>query len=89
MNGRRRDFSCDDPTPRLESGEYGKHDGLWYCVPPGKDWFHFTGCLGDGASHHKVIEHEDGTITVNPSILITSHVGTWHGFLEKGVWREV
>ena len=33
-------------------------------------------------------EHEDGTITVTPSIVITTHVGTWHGFLERGVWRE-
>lgn len=38
--------------------------------------------------NHKVIEHEDGTITVSPSILITG-TGTWHGYLEKGIWREV
>jgi hypothetical protein len=34
---------------------------------------------------HTVVEHEDGTITVTPSI-VTS---TWHGWLEKGVWRSV
>lgn len=43
---------------------------------------------------HTITEHEDGTITVAPSILIyTSHdhgktrIELWHGFLERGVWR--
>ena len=35
---------------------------------------------------HTVTEHEDGTITVSPSILDPSP-GGWHGFLERGVWR--
>lgn len=40
---------------------------------------------------HSVEEHEDGTITVSPSILCTKtdHGHDWHGFLERGVWREV
>ena len=38
--------------------------------------------------NHKIIEHEDGTITASPSILITG-TGRWHGFLERGIWREV
>ena len=43
---------------------------------------------------HKVVEHEDGTITVSPSILVSSSVNgvrveVWHGFLERGVWRTV
>jgi hypothetical protein len=41
---------------------------------------------------HDVIEHEDGTITVSPSILITGYEGDhqvqWHGYLERGRWRE-
>lgn len=92
MLGRRHDAAPDEPTwpfSGLLPGEYGKDkDGLWYCVPPGKDPFAFMGCLGDGARNHKVTEHEDGTITVSPSILIQSHEGSWHGFLERGVWRE-
>ena len=69
----------------LKSGEYGKDDkGIWYCVPPGKDPFYYMGCL----AKHIVIEHEDGTITVCPSILISSYLGSWHGFLEHGIWRE-
>jgi hypothetical protein len=45
-------------------------------------------------------EHDDGTITTHPSILAhpTSRLGAddqpedvpgWHGYLERGVWREV
>lgn len=38
-------------------------------------------------------EHDDGTITVSPSILANptppSQHGQWHGYLERGVWREV
>ena len=82
----------DYPFPRLKSGEYGKDvNGLWYCVPPGRDPFSFMGTLGDGSGVkcHTVIEHEDGTITVTPSILISSHEGSWHGYLKRGVWEEI
>lgn len=72
----------------LKELEYGKdpRDGKWYCSAPGK---HF-GCL-DG---HTVVEHEDGTISVSPSILISvpDNSGNihelWHGYLEKGIWRS-
>lgn len=39
---------------------------------------------------HRVVEHEDGTITVSPSILASNGTGNkqWHGYLERGVWRE-
>lgn len=35
-------------------------------------------------------EHEDGTITTSPSILAhaTGDATEWHGYLERGVWRE-
>ena len=78
----------------MRPGEYGKDDsGLWYCCAPAPvdaDGFGFHGALGDGKGSrgHIVTEHEDGTITVAPSILITRHDGSWHGFLERGVWRE-
>jgi hypothetical protein len=41
--------------------------------------------------NHTVVEHEDGTITVSPSILVRySNEGeSWHGYLERGIWREV
>jgi hypothetical protein len=69
----------------LKPGEYGKWtDGTWYgCTPTDE------GCnLGS----HQVTEHEDGTITVFPSIGISKAAGgapyVWHGFLRRGVWSE-
>lgn len=55
----------------------------WFCLP-------VRGMLGALGSH-EVTEHEDGTITVSPSILIESNdpKQAWHGYLEHGVWREV
>jgi hypothetical protein len=34
---------------------------------------------------HAVIEHEDGTITVSPSIVMPAGQ-RWHGFLVRGIW---
>jgi hypothetical protein len=83
MTGTRRDFTDDNP---LNAGEYGKHSesGEWYCVPPNHP-FHLGALRG-----HEVTEHDDGSITVSPSILIRHYRdGDWHGYLERGVWREV
>jgi hypothetical protein len=66
--------------------------------------------------NHAIVEHEDGTLTVSPSILVYARAAVtytaderarvvelagedyvrsyeavdpgWHGFLERGVWRE-
>jgi hypothetical protein len=70
----------------LLPGEYGQwllDDNNWYaCTPCGQ---HVA-----NLSSHKVEEHEDGTITVSPSILVSGGPAPpWHGFLERGVWREV
>jgi hypothetical protein len=60
-------------------GEDGSR--TWHCKTP-------NGHLGN-LSAHEVEEHADGTITVSPSILVSDHRGElWHGFLERGVWRE-
>lgn len=64
-----------------------------YGTANGKDWFCTTpnGLFGS-LIQHEVIEHEDGTITVSPSILVTSGAKksepTWHGWLERGIWRQ-
>lgn len=66
-------------------GEYGKKEkGPWQCCPPGK-----PGMLGD-LTDHEVVEHENGTITVSPSILLRTGdpKNDWHGYLKKGVWTE-
>jgi hypothetical protein len=85
-----------DPSESLPPGGYafldyvGNADGLrhqfWVAETPN----------GHGANlgSHSVIEHEDGTITVWPSIRITTsydggktEVELWRGYLERGIWR--
>lgn len=39
---------------------------------------------------HTVVEHEDGTITVTPSLDMSKRkAGGWHGYLTRGVFRSV
>jgi hypothetical protein len=57
---------------------------IWFICTP-------TGSVGSLANH-SVVENEDGTITVNPSILVTSSWQSqhnWHGYLISGIWKEV
>mgnify|MGYP001609348307 CR=1 FL=1 len=63
------------------AGDYGRIGGDWYgCTP--------SGDLA-GLARHDVTEHEDGTITVAPSILVRDgHEELWHGWLEAGIWRS-
>lgn len=78
MIGRRCDCMIPGRVPVVCPGDYGKDsDGLWWCKPPKGP----SGVLSD----HQIAEHDDGTITVTPSILMP---GVWHGYLERGVWRE-
>ena len=71
----------------LLPGEYGKSaSGRWLVRPPNNaDGRSACGAL----STHIVVEHDDGTITVRPSIKQTWGDGEelWHGFLEAGAWR--
>lgn len=83
MNGTRVEWN----SQLLNPCEYSKlPDGIWFCCSPNGH----TGNL----CNHTVIEHEDGTITVSPSILIQvsdsngNKTELWHGFLERGVWRS-
>jgi hypothetical protein len=61
---------------------YWRDGGEWYLYLPG-------GGIGR-LSQHVVTEHEDGTITASPSILMTSPGNPRrhrHGFLQRGVWE--
>lgn len=87
----------------LRAGDYIKAPkaGYWVVKTP-------NGIVAS-IMNHKVIEHDDGTITVSPSVVTESVeykdqfmmireeriIGSdyvydvhWHGYLEKGVWRE-
>ncbi len=79
MQGKRVEYPGWGTMP--EPGSYWKgKDGNWYAMTPNG--------LHGGLASHAVKEHEDGTITVAPSILVRGHDGTYHGYLERGVWRE-
>lgn len=88
MTGRRVKFRRGFPGRRARPGDYcrvprgsdPREDGSWYVVAPDG---------GAGAllpSKHAIVEHEDRTITVSPSIVMPNG---WHGFLERGEWRSV
>lgn len=68
-----------DEWPDLGACEYVKHQGVWWvCAPTGDNVQIRPGMW-------TVEEHEDGTITVSPSLNI---VGRWHGWLKKGIWED-
>ena len=56
-------------------------------------WIYLPGCGAGNLPNHKIEEHEDGTITVSPSIRMTGHKDgkpmERHGFLVRGRWHEV
>jgi len=91
--------------PNLAPGEYGRVDipkvlermaAKGHAISPTHPWTHWECCAPDGSSGrldpsiHTVVEHEDGTITVHPSIDFSKlRPGAFHGWLERGVWRSV
>lgn len=82
MKGRR----LPDGTPNfsdVQPGDYWKNEwGWWYANTP-------NSLLGN-LKGHEVTEHEDGTISVSPSILVNDgRPNAWHGYLEHGTWRAV
>lgn len=83
-------FRKDNPDSLLvEPGQYGRDvNGNWFGCTPSKLVSGGLHPFYANLSSHEVVEHSDGTITVSPSILVTSHHGTWHGYLEKGEWKE-
>lgn len=87
MTGRRVPLGGDGCLPALQPGDYARAlVGEWLAMTP-------NGLLA-GLRNHQVVEHEDGTISVSPSILVRGTIGLdpriveWHGFLERGVWRS-
>jgi len=63
---------------------YWKQDDGW--------WIYLPQCGAGRMPHHRIEEHEDGTISVTPSIVLTGHNAgnptTRHGYLTKGIWNE-
>lgn len=69
----------DDAPKTFAEGDYGKIEGRWWVRPPG-------GHLGE-LTEHAVTEHEDGTITVDASLVDEEH--GIHVTLRRGVWENV
>lgn len=85
--GRRQ--PADISIAELQPGDYSlRHDGiLWVRVP--------NGLMARIDDRWTVTVEDDDTITVGPtvnggaySIQIVQGDEGWHGFLERGVWRE-
>jgi hypothetical protein len=56
-------------------------------------WWQVTapdGSVGSvNPSVHQVVEHDDGTITVSPSLNFAARrAGAWHGWLRRGVFES-
>ena len=71
-------YNCFDDTRMC----YWKEDGDW--------WLYIPRCGAGYLRNHQVVEHEDGTISVTPSILMYGHDQgrpiTRHGYLTRGIW---
>jgi hypothetical protein len=68
------------PAEIPAAGSYWLHGTTWYAITP-------NGMLASLANH-TVEVHDDGTISVSPSIRCRSPLREWHGFLERGTWRD-
>ena len=99
MRGRRLPDSVDGTFPSLEPGDYVQIvGGSWYDEKqkqyPGVPIWIVEAPNGEMCSlneKHGFTLHEDGTLTITPSIKISASDGKelWHGYLEHGVWRSV
>lgn len=83
MRGRR--IADEGMLVNREPGAFGRVKGVdgawhWYATAPNG--------LKANLSAHTVTEHKDGTISVEPSILVSDGQGaSWHGYLDEGAWR--
>lgn len=95
MLGRRLPDSVDGVYDNLQPGDYVKirvkrdwsdvAAGTWIWIVKSP-----TGTMCYLNDQHTFVEHDDGTLTVSPSIQMYGEMRrpTWHGYLERGVWRE-
>lgn len=88
-NGHARGRRVPDETLPItyRSYDYGRYAGAWWVKPPQPEG---SDAIINLDNRWAVTEHEDGTITVSPSIHMyaNNQHPEWHGFLEAGVWRE-
>lgn len=75
----------DSYSDRLPSVAcYWQEADAWFLLLPDE----VTGAILANLASHTVEEHEDGTISVTPSIKVWDDRVTRHGYLTRGVWTE-
>jgi len=99
VKGRRITWEEAENLSNVQPGDYwiDPRHGWYAACPTPRDEEGMISCLAYLKSH-KVTEHEDGTITVSPSILCSAEGSIassdwkkrhyYHGFLEHGEWRS-
>lgn len=91
MKGRRITSDEASNLRNVKPGDYWRDpSGVWYAACPApvdEDGLVTALALLVG---HRVTEHEDGTITVTPSIVVRGwdQAQEYHGWLERGEWRS-
>ena len=80
-----RVFSEEDLRKTNGAYFFSEQTQSWWCRTPNGH----AGNLGN----HEVTENEDGTITVEPSILVSTTINgkpiqVYHGWLKNGEWTE-
>ena len=97
MNGTRIATKGSGTLPGLDSWPNGGY-GYWIPADGEPRWVLKTPnghACSVSPTIHKLVEHEDGTITVSPSIRVFGTdkdgetIETWHGYLRAGVWTGV
>lgn len=78
-----RRYPDEEGVLYLAEGDYGRDtDGTWFVRPPGSHMGPLT--------EHEIVEHEDDTITVSPSIRSDwGELSYWHGLLRRGEWHKL
>jgi len=68
---------------KFRTGTDGNGRRFWFIWCPGCDDTHQV------SESWQVTEHDDGTLTVSPSILVTQPPTDYrcHSYLERGTWR--
>lgn len=105
MNGRRLPVVDGKMTMPEKPGDYcgpvhgytGDKLAIFFLKPNARD--EGVPAIARSVQHvaippHSFTEHEDGTLTISPSISDTRSGGSgesdgWHGYLERGVWRQI
>lgn len=82
-----------EQTIRVQSMGGIQTDRICYWKGADGRWMLYLPRIGVGdLCEHEVTEHEDGTITVSPSILVETRDAAGpvvrHGYLVRGEWRD-